>query len=113
MQEHGAALMTSFTFAMALSRYEARRVAVLNESNAITTTALRARLPPAPHNKEVLGLLRDYVQVRLGATSLVPSTRETSAENAEVSNIQAAQAKAVEGKDNATVPTGIFIQYDR
>ena len=36
------ALMISFTFAMALSRYEARREAVLNEANAIGTTALRA-----------------------------------------------------------------------
>jgi hypothetical protein len=36
------ALMIGFTFAMALSRFEARRDAVLNEANAIGTTALRA-----------------------------------------------------------------------
>jgi hypothetical protein len=39
------ALMLAFTFAMALSRYEARRDAVLNEANAIGTTALRASRP--------------------------------------------------------------------
>jgi uncharacterized membrane protein YidH (DUF202 family) len=36
------ALMIGFTFAVALSRFEARRDAVLNEANAIGTTALRA-----------------------------------------------------------------------
>ena len=46
------ALMIGFTFAMALSRFEARRDALLNEANAIGTTALRARLLPAPHNTE-------------------------------------------------------------
>src|SRR5271167_4159116 len=38
------ALMIAFTFAMALSRFEARRDAILSEANAIGTTALRARL---------------------------------------------------------------------
>src|SRR5262245_65623081 len=57
------ALMISFTFAMALSRFEARRDAVLSEANAIGTTALRARLLPVPHNSEVLKLLHEYVQL--------------------------------------------------
>ena len=44
------ALMISFTFSMGLTRLDERRVAVLNESNAIGTAALRARLLPAPQN---------------------------------------------------------------
>ena len=48
---------------MALSRFEGRRDAVLDEANAIGTTALRARLLPEPHNTETLKLLREYVQV--------------------------------------------------
>ena len=35
------ALIVGFTFLMALTRFEARREAVLNEANAIGTTALR------------------------------------------------------------------------
>src|SRR5262245_30039779 len=70
------ALMIGFTFAMALSRFEGRRDAVLNEANAIGTTALRARLLPVPHNKEALKLLREYVQVRLDITQRVPSEKE-------------------------------------
>jgi uncharacterized membrane protein len=55
------ALMLAFTFSMALSRFEARRDALLNEANAIGTTALRARLLPEPHRSETLKLLREYV----------------------------------------------------
>jgi len=62
------ALMLGFTFAMALSRFEARRDAVLNEANAIGTTALRARLLPEPERKEVLQLLKQYVKIRLEIT---------------------------------------------
>ncbi len=53
------ALMISFTFAMALARFDSRRDALLNEANAIGTAALRARLLPAPHGAESLRLLRN------------------------------------------------------
>lgn len=59
------ALMIAFTFSMALSRFDARRDAVLNEANAISTTALRARLLPEPNRAETLKLLTEYVQIRL------------------------------------------------
>ena len=59
------ALIIGFTFLMALTRFEARREAVLSEANAIGTTALRARLLPAPHRKESLKLLREYAQIRI------------------------------------------------
>jgi len=53
------ALMLAFTFSMALTRFEARRDAVLTEANAIGTTALRARLLPEPQRSETLKLLRE------------------------------------------------------
>jgi len=107
------ALMIAFTFAMALSRFEGRRDAVLNEANAIGTTALRARLLPEPHNTETLKLLREYVQVRLDITQRVPTPEEFSAAVSHSSEIQEAlwqQAKAMAAKDNGIVPTGLFIQ---
>ena len=70
------ALMIGFTFAMALSRFEARRDAVVNEANAIGTTALRARLLPEPHRAEALKLLREYVQIRLDLTQRPASQTE-------------------------------------
>ena len=73
------ALMIGFTFAMALTRFDARRAAVVNEANAIGTTALRARLLPAPHNVETNKLLQEYVRTRLDITQRVPSTTEFNA----------------------------------
>ena len=107
------ALMISFTFAMALSRFDARREAVLTEANAIGTTALRARLLPPPHNTESLALLRDYVQVRLDLTQRVASELDLAAALTRSNAIQEAlwqHAKTVAAKDNAMVPTGLFIQ---
>ena len=107
------ALMIGFTFAMALSRFEARRDAVLNEANAIGTTALRARMLPEPQRVEVLKLLREYVKIRLDITQRPVSRSELIATIDRSNAIQEAlwlQAKAVAAKDNGMVPTGLFIQ---
>jgi len=107
------ALILGFTFAMGLSRFETRRDAILTEANAIGTTALRARLLPEPRRKEVLGLLRDYVNVRLDITQR-PGTRDDLAAAIEKSNALQEklwqQAMAMAATDNAMVPTGLFIQ---
>jgi hypothetical protein len=107
------ALMIGFTFAMSLARFEDRREAILIEANSIGTTALRARLLPAPHNTESLKLLKDYVQVRLDITRRVPSPTELSAAIDRSNAIQEElwqQAKVVAATDNGMVPTGLFIQ---
>jgi hypothetical protein len=107
------ALMIGFTFAMALSRFEARREGALVEANAIGTTALRARLLPAPHNQECLKILRDYAQVRLELTQKIPLPSELKAAVARSSAFQEAlllQVKEVAAKNNGMVPTGLFIQ---
>ena len=107
------ALMIGFTFAMALTRFDARREAVVNEANAIGTTALRARLLPAPHNVEINKLLQEYVRTRLDITQRIPLTAEFNAAIARWNEIQEAlwqQAKIVAAKDNGIVPTGLFIQ---
>ena len=107
------ALMIGFTFAMALSRFEARRDAVLNEANAIGTTALRARLLSEPHRTEVLKLLREYVQTRLDITQRTTSQSELMAAIDRSNALQEAlwqQAEAVSAKENGMVPSGLFIQ---
>jgi hypothetical protein len=107
------ALMIGFTFAMALSRFELRRDAVLDEANAIGTTALRARLLPAPYKAECLRLLKDYVQVRLDLAQRVLSPGELNAAITRSNEIQEAlwqQAKSVGATDTEMVPTGLFIQ---
>jgi hypothetical protein len=107
------ALMVGFTFAMSLTRFEARRDAILAEANAIGTTALRARLLPEPHRKEVLELLGNYVKVRLELTQH-PTTPADLAAAIEKSNVLQEklwqQAEAMLAIDKDVVPTGLFIQ---
>jgi hypothetical protein len=107
------ALMVGFTFAMALSRFEGRREAVLNEANAIGTTALRARLLPPPHRAETLKLLKEYVKIRIDITERPLSLETMNAAIVRSNEIHEAlwqQVKAVSTKDTGMVPTGLFIQ---
>lgn len=62
------AFLLAFTFGMTMSRLDARKQLVLQESNAIGTTYLRAGLLPAEQRMEIRKLLRDYVDVRLTVT---------------------------------------------
>ena len=60
------ALLLGFSFSIALSRYEVRRSMVLEEANAIGSTANFALMLPQPAQAPILGLLRDYTDVRIG-----------------------------------------------
>jgi hypothetical protein len=107
------ALIIGFTFAMALSRFETRREAIVNEANSIGTTALRARLLPEPNRAESLKLLREYVEIRIDVAQSGRSLAELNAVIDRSNTIQEAlwqQVKAVSNKDSSLVPTGIFIQ---
>jgi hypothetical protein len=106
------ALMIGFTFSMALSHFDARRDAILREANAIGTTALRGRLLPAPHDAEVLKLLRDYVQIRVAITQRIPTPDELRDAIDRSNVLQEAlwqQAMAVAANNTGFVPTGVFI----
>jgi hypothetical protein len=59
------ALLLGFSFAMALGRYDARRVTLLHEANAIATTYLRAGLLDLKSALTVRSTLREYVAERL------------------------------------------------
>jgi hypothetical protein len=107
------ALIVGFTLFLALTRFDARRDAVLNEANAISTTALRARLLPEPHRTESLKLLREYAQIRIDYIPTGKSIAELPTVIDRSNNIHEAlwqQVKALSAKDNNMVPTGIFIQ---
>jgi hypothetical protein len=106
------ALMLSFTFAMAVTRFDARRDALLEEANAIGTAGLRARLLPAPHHAESLKLLSEYADIRVD----LANSMNRSALDAGIARSTAIQerlwreAGSVMAKDNSMVPTGLYIQ---
>jgi hypothetical protein len=60
------ALLLAFSLAHALSRYDARRDLVVEEANAIDSTARLAAMLPERAQAPITGLLRDYAEVRIG-----------------------------------------------
>jgi hypothetical protein len=58
-------LLLSFTFSIAIDRYDARRSLVLEEANAIGTAYQRADILAEPLRSALIGPLRDYTQVRI------------------------------------------------
>jgi hypothetical protein len=107
------ALMIGFTFAMALSRFDARRDALVNEANAIGTTHLRARLLPPPLSDETSVLLRKYAQSRLVAIESIASAEGMKRALRDTDQIQTAlwhKVQTFAAKDTAMVPGGILLQ---
>lgn len=60
------ALLLAFSLSHALSRYETRRSLVLEEANAIGSTANFASMLPKQAQEPILSLLREYIAVRIG-----------------------------------------------
>ena len=58
-------LMLGFTMSMAVTRFEARKLLVLEEANAIGTSYRRAQLLPPPESADIRNLLHQYVDLRL------------------------------------------------
>lgn len=103
------AFMLAFTFGLAASRFDARRVAVLDEANAIGTTYLRAGMLPPPNAAACRKLLREYVDVRLEAAN-AGALPKALAESSDLHNALWKQAEAAAADDPRSVPTGLFIQ---
>jgi len=59
------AFMLAFTFGFASSRFEDRKMVLIEESNAIGTAYLRAGLFPEPITTNTRNILREYIDVRL------------------------------------------------
>jgi len=76
-------LLLAFGLSLAVERYQNRRTALVEESNAIGTTYLRAQLLAEPQRSESLVLLRRYTTLALRTTHEVPNSdaiRRTTAQ---------------------------------
>lgn len=105
------ALLLGFSFAMAQSRYDARRSLVVAEANAIGTAYLRAQLLPKPEAQEVAAALRRYVDVRLrrlGERVDEPSLREAVKESEQLHDYLWTRAVRATQQDPRPV-TNLFI----
>ncbi len=106
-------LLLGFTFSMAMSRHDIRRLLVVDDSNAIGTTYLRSKFLPEPHKTQVARLLRRYVDVRLEpyrAGRDEERLRKAISETQELQSELWSQAVAMVKIDPRPVPTGLFVQ---
>lgn len=107
------ALMLGFAFAMAVSRFDTRKALVLEESNAIGTTYLRARLLPEPQRQELKQLLHSYVDARLAFYDAGTDRVRLGAANtaaAQLSERLWSVAAGLAEKDPRSVPLGLFVR---
>lgn len=103
------AFLLAFTFGIAASKFEDRRILVVDEANAIGTTYLRAGYLQNPHRKEIKNLLKEYVAVRLEA--LIPGNIAYGIKKSEdLQDRLWLQAIAVAEKSPNSVVVGLFIQ---
>lgn len=101
------AFILAFTFGMTGSRFDARKQLVLEESNAIGTTYLRAGLLPPKQGLEIRQLLREYVEVRLTATP--ENLQEALDKSEEIHGKLWSQAKSMVKEDMDSELRSLFI----
>jgi len=81
-------LLIAFTFSGAASRFDARRMQIVNEANAIGTAYLRVDLLPAESQPEIRDLFRAYTDARLGVYRAIPDMEKVRAQQASALAIQ-------------------------
>ena len=81
-------LLLAFTLAMAVTRYEARRAAVVDDSNAIGTAYLRAQTLQEPIRSGSLRLYPDYADASIALSNAVPGSSDAKRAIADESRIQ-------------------------
>jgi hypothetical protein len=90
------AFTLAFTFSMAADRFSARKALVLQESNAIGTTYLRAGLLPPKEGLEIRRLLREYTALRVSVSK--QNAAEVAKQSEAIHGRLWAQTKLVAGE---------------
>ena len=101
-------LILAFGLSLAVSRYENRRATIVEETNAIGTTYLRAQTLAEPFRSQSLDLLVAYTESAVRLSDDVPGSDEAAAVGAEQSDLQnelwALAGKALDEEPVASAP---------
>ncbi len=103
------AFMLAFTFGMAESRYDARRLLVVDEANAIGTTYLRAGFLPEPKRSKIRDLLREYVTVRVEGMKTGKITAAMT-RSEELQDRLWTETETLAEKTPGSIMAGLFVQ---
>jgi hypothetical protein len=104
-------LLLGFTLAMALSRYDQRKLLIVEEANAIGTLSQRAQLLPDAARGKMLDLLHQYVDTRILFSAVPLQSREFDAVVARGKQLQNQmwQQSVEVARQNPTPITALFI----
>src|SRR5262245_16845117 len=81
-------LLIAFTFSGAASRFDSRRVMIVEEANAIGTAWLRLDLLPAATQPALRELFRQYLDARLAVFRKIPDVTAAKLELGQASKVQ-------------------------
>lgn len=107
------ALLLGFNFAMATSRFEARKTLIQDEVTVIGSTYLRAKLLPSDLRGKVSALLKDYVSARIEFMRAGADEKRLKAASASSRTIEDQLwnlAAAAEAQSEATAAMNLVIQ---
>lgn len=106
------ALLLGFAFAMAMSRFDARKQIVLDEVNDLQTTYLRAHLLPERRGADCMRLLEEYVESRVDFLRAGTDKARIEEAQSKTHRLQVrlwSEAVAAAREDSDEVRTGYFI----
>jgi hypothetical protein len=106
-------LILAFGMTLAIGRYDSRRVAVIDDANAIGTTYLRAQTLAEPTRSRSLLLLKRYADASLKLSHEVPTTagfrRTLAEEDAIQRQLWGLAGDALDAAPNASAPR-LYVQ---
>jgi hypothetical protein len=104
------ALLLGFSFAMAVSRYEARRQLVITEANTIGTALLRTQFLAPPYDKTTEAIIRRYLDLRVESAKHIDygESKGMLDETAKVQQELWAQVTAAMREDNKSQANALF-----
>jgi hypothetical protein len=101
-------LILAFGLSLAVGRYEDRRTAVVDETNAIGTTWLRAQTLKEPQRGRSLELLVDYTKTDIGFSEFIPGSDDALAAIAREEELQRRlwnlAGQVIDGAPQASAP---------
>ncbi len=104
--------LLAFTLAMSVGRFDTRKALAVQESNAISTTYLRAQLLPEAQQREILRLLHTYVDVWRASHDSEAEAADLDEAIASAVSLQQqlwTAAGALTGQNEHSAPTQLFL----
>lgn len=104
------AFILAFTFNMAASRFDARKVLLMEEVSAIGTTILRADFLPDPERRKAQELLTEYVDIRAEDVMHVDRLSHAIARSEELHDLLWSQVTDLVNQNHDSAMLRLYVQ---